>query len=67
MGETTSVVKSRIGYHIVKLTGKKLTTDPRFERAKEGIKAQLLEKSFNRQLKLWLQNKKDEAFIRIND
>ncbi|MNJ91055.1 Chaperone SurA precursor [compost metagenome] len=67
VGETTPVVKSRIGFHIVKLTSKKLTTDPRFERAKEGIKANLLEKSFNRQLKLWLQTKKDEAFIRINE
>lgn len=66
-GETTPIVKSRMGYHIVKLTSKKLTTDPRFERAKEGIKSQLLEKNFSRQLKLWLQGKKDEAFIRIND
>lgn len=67
VGETTPVVKSRMGFHIVKLTGKKLTSDPKFERAKERIKAQLLEASFKRQLKSWLQSKRDESFVRIND
>ncbi|MDG0814916.1 peptidylprolyl isomerase [Bdellovibrio svalbardensis] len=67
VGETTGIVKSRLGYHIGKLTGKKLTTDPKFEKAKERIKAQLLETSFKRQLKFWLQNKRDESFVRINE
>ncbi|HWU42497.1 MAG TPA: peptidylprolyl isomerase [Bdellovibrio sp.] len=67
VGETTGIVKSRLGFHIVKLTGRKLTTDPKFERAKERIKGQLLETSFKRQLKLWLQTKRDESFVRINE
>ncbi|HEX7674436.1 MAG TPA: peptidylprolyl isomerase [Bdellovibrio sp.] len=67
VGETTGIVKSRLGFHIVKLTGKKLTTDPKFEKAKERIKGQLLEASFKRQLKLWLQNKREESFVRINE
>ncbi|AFX99729.1 survival protein SurA precursor [Bdellovibrio bacteriovorus str. Tiberius] len=67
VNETTPIVKSRMGFHIVKLTGKKLTTDPKFERAKDKIKAQLLENSFKRQLKNWLQSKRDESFIRINE
>lgn len=67
VNETTPIVKSRMGFHIVKLTGKKLTVDPKFERAKDKIKAQLLEQSFKRQLKNWLQTKRDESFIRINE
>lgn len=67
VGETTPIVKSRMGFHIVKLTNKKLTTDPKFERAKESIKSSLLENSFRRQLKIWFQTKKDESFIRINE
>ncbi|WII73005.1 peptidylprolyl isomerase [Bdellovibrio sp. 22V] len=67
VGETTPIVKSRMGFHIVKLTGKKLTPDPKFEKAKERIKAQLLEASFKRQLKSWLQSKRDESFVRINE
>lgn len=65
--ETTPIVRSRMGFHIVKLTGKKLTTDPKFEAAKERIKSQLLETSFRRQLKNWLQTKRDESFVRVNE
>jgi peptidyl-prolyl cis-trans isomerase SurA len=67
VGETTGIVKSRLGYHIVKLTTKKLTPDPKFEKQKDRIKAQLLEASFKRQLRLWLQNKRDDSFVRINE
>jgi peptidyl-prolyl cis-trans isomerase SurA len=67
VNETTPVVKSRMGYHIVKLTGKKLTTDPKFEKAKEAIKNKLMETSFKRQLKTWLQSKREESSIRINE
>lgn len=67
VNETTPIVKSRMGFHIVKLTGKKLTTDPKFEAAKERIKAFLLEESFKRQLKTWLNNKREESFVRINE
>ncbi|QDK43675.1 survival protein SurA [Bdellovibrio sp. ZAP7] len=67
VGETTGIVKSRLGFHIVKLTTKKLTPDPKFEKQKDRIKAQLLEASFKRQLRLWLQNKRDDSFIRINE
>lgn len=67
VGETTGIVKSRLGFHIVKLTSKKLTADPKFEKQKDRIKAQLMEASFKRQLRLWLQNKRDDSFVRINE
>jgi peptidyl-prolyl cis-trans isomerase SurA len=66
-GQTTGVVKSRMGYHIVKLLNKKLTTDPKFEKEKEKIKATLFEQNFKRQMKNWIVSKRDEAFIRINE
>lgn len=66
-GQTTGIVKSRMGYHIVKLLGKKLTTDPKFEREKERIKSALFEQNFKRQMKNWLQSKREESFIRINE
>lgn len=66
-GQTTEVVKSRLGFHIVKLLGKKLTTDPKFEREKERIKASLFEQNFKRQMKNWLQFKREDSFIRINE
>jgi peptidyl-prolyl cis-trans isomerase SurA len=66
-GQTSGVVKSRMGYHVVKLLGKKLTADPKFEREKEKIKAVLFEQNFKRQMKNWLASKRDEAFIRVNE
>jgi peptidyl-prolyl cis-trans isomerase SurA len=56
-----------MGYHIVKLLNKKLTTDPKFEKEKEKIKATLFEQNFKRQMKNWIVSKRDEAFIRINE
>lgn len=67
VGEITPIVKSHMGYHIVKLTSKKLTPDPKFEREKEKIKSRLLEDAFKRQLRMWLQSRRDESFIRINE
>lgn len=66
-GQTTGIVKSRMGFHIVKLLNKKLTSDPKFEKEKEKIKAVLFEQNFKRQMKNWIQSKRDEAFIRINE
>lgn len=66
-GQTTGIVKSRMGYHIVKLLDKKLTTDPKFEREKERIKSSLFEQNFKRQMKNWLLSKREESFIRINE
>lgn len=65
-GQTTDIVKSRMGFHIVKLISKKVTTDTRFEKEKPRIISELMESHFKRQFKIWLQSKKDESFIRIN-
>ncbi len=67
VGQTTGIVKSRMGYHIVKLLNKKLTTDPKFEKEKEKIKSVLFEQNFKRQMKNWLNSKREESFIRINE
>ncbi len=66
-GQYSPVVKSRMGFHIVKLLSKKGSTDPRFEKDKERIKSQIFDATFRRQLKLWLQTKRDESFLRINE
>lgn len=65
-GQTSRVVKSRIGFHIVKLISKKVAPDPRFQREKDRIKARLIEQAIHRQFRVWLQAKRDEAFVRIN-
>lgn len=67
VGETTaSVVKSRMGLHIMKVIGKRVIADPQYEKEKEKIRGQLFERSFQKQLRVWLEQKREEAFIRIN-
>lgn len=66
VGDTTPILKSKNGFHILKLTSKKAVLDPKYEANKEAIKAQLFEKTFKRQLKIWLEQKKEDSFIRIN-
>lgn len=62
----SQVVKSRMGFHIVKLLSKKETPDPQFLREKDRIKGKLMSLAFRRQVIIWFQNKRDEAYITIN-
>lgn len=66
IGEYTDVVASRMGLHIIKVLSKKMISDPRFDKEKEKIRNELFEKAFQKHFKTWLDQKKEEAFIRIN-
>lgn len=64
--QSTQVIKSKIGFHIVKVLDKKITQDPQFLKIKENIKGALVEKNFKRQLKNWFESKKQDAYIKVN-
>ncbi len=64
--ETTGVLPTAGGFHIVKVMKKKIIADPRTEKDRERIRGQLYEKAFKRQLTSWLEQLRQEAFIRIN-
>ncbi len=64
-GQTTAIVKSKIGFHIVKVLDKKVSYDPQFLRYKEQIKSSLIEKNFKRQLKNWFESKKQSSYIKL--
>ena len=66
-GEYTPVLSTRDGYHIVKVLKKKLITDPRTEKEREKIRAELYTKSYKKQFQSWMDQLHQDAFIRIND
>lgn len=66
VGDVSEVIQARDGFHIVKILNKKVIADPNFEKEKEKIRAVIFEQAFQKQLKNWLETKRDDSFIRIN-
>lgn len=63
-GQVSGLVKAKSGIHILKLVSRRMTVDPRFERERDRIRAELLERAFKKQFQSWLEQKKEEAFVR---
>lgn len=65
-GETTGIVKSSAGYQIIKVNKRTLIADPKLDEQREDIRRELYGEAFKRQFRLWLAQRRDEAFIKIN-
>lgn len=66
VGEVSGVIQTRMGWQILKLLSRKVVPDPKYEKQKEQIQAQLSEEAFKKQFGDWLALKKQDSFIRIN-
>lgn len=66
-GGYSSPVKTDRGVHIFKVVKKTLVSDPELTANRDQIMGLLHQKAFARQLRAWLDQKRSEAFIRIND
>lgn len=66
VNEFSNIVKMKDGFHIFKVTSKKIVSDPKYEKEKEKIRSVLFEKSFQKHFKNWLESKKEESFVKIN-
>lgn len=64
-GEVTPIVKTPVGYQIVKVNKRTLISDPKLEEERENIRHTLSVDAFKRQLRLWLNQKRDDSFIKI--
>lgn len=65
-GQTSKIVETKLGFHILKVTGKKIIKDPNYEAAKKQIQNILYEKAFAQQFKFWIEQRKAESFVKIN-
>ncbi len=65
-GEVSKPVKTARGYHIIKLNKRTLIADPRLEEERENIRRILYADAFKRQFRLWLTQRREESFVKIN-
>jgi parvulin-like peptidyl-prolyl isomerase len=66
VGDVSKPVFTKTGIHLLKVTGKKIVSDPQFEKEKDKIRSELFEAAFQKNFRTWLEMKKEDAFIRIN-
>ncbi|OQW47768.1 MAG: hypothetical protein A4S09_14515 [Proteobacteria bacterium SG_bin7] len=65
-GDTSGLVKTKLGFHILKLINKKVISNPAAQEEVEKTRSMLSQKAFQRQFRIWLDQRKQEAFIRTN-
>lgn len=65
-GEVTGIVKTAQGLHLIKVNKRTLISDPRLEEQREDIRRVLYADAFKRQFRTWLDQRREESFIRIN-
>ncbi|MCB0364212.1 MAG: peptidylprolyl isomerase [Bdellovibrionaceae bacterium] len=66
VGDTTGIIKTRVGLHLVKLLKKTLVPNPAFEARKEELRGLLFGQAFKKQFRNWLDDRRRDSFIRIN-
>ena len=65
-GEATPIIKTALGYQIVKVTKRTLIADPAFEEEKPAIMQALQNEALKRQFQIWLNQRRDDAAIIVN-
>lgn len=65
-GEFSAVIKTPLAFEIVKVIKRTLIADPKLDEEREEIRHALYTEAFKRQFRLWLNQKRDESFIKIN-
>ncbi|MBI3989087.1 MAG: peptidylprolyl isomerase [candidate division NC10 bacterium] len=67
VGETSGIVKTQFGYHIIRLMDRKTSEPTSFEQVKDRLKQKLLNEKQRKQFDEWLASLKEEAKIQIQE
>ncbi len=65
-GDVNGPVSTKTGYYIVRVVGVRNTKNPEYIKNKELIERELVQKNFNRLLDDWLNQRKEESYVKIN-
>jgi peptidyl-prolyl cis-trans isomerase SurA len=65
-GEFSPVVHSKNGYNIFKVIKRTLVADPKMEAEKDNIRNALFADAFKKQFRAWLNERREDAFVKIN-
>ena len=63
-GDIKGPIKTKLGYHVIKLDAFRTQPNPEYTKNKDQIERVLVEKDFLRQLSLWIDEKKEEYYVR---
>lgn len=66
VGQHSDIIKTKLGFHVLFLNDKKIIQNPVAQKEKEKIRGILTQKAFQKQFRIWLDQRRQEAFIRIN-
>ena len=66
VGQYSDLVKTKLGFHILMLNDKKVIQNPVAAKEREKIRGLLTQRAFQKQFRIWLDQRRQEAFIRIN-
>jgi peptidyl-prolyl cis-trans isomerase SurA len=66
-GQVSGLIETKTGFHILKVLNKKLIPDPKYDLEKEKLQQSLYEQAYKRQLQSWLEQLRQDAFLRINN
>ena len=66
VGDFSQILPLKGGFHIVRLTKKRAVLDPQTEKERGKIRNELYDLAYRKQLASWLEQLRNDAFIKIN-
>ncbi|MFH1224076.1 MAG: peptidyl-prolyl cis-trans isomerase [Pseudomonadota bacterium] len=63
-GDVKGPVQTKLGYHVFKVDELKSGKNPEYIKNKEQIERVIIDRQFQRQLSMWIDEKRDESYVR---